>query len=74
MEAYYVDILSAHACFSEVVEEIAEGNVLEEGGFVFQANHPCFFHAGEDKFFYHALGGSEGRLEINLVGSCFLLA
>ena len=57
-----------------MVEEIAEGKVIDEGGFVFQANHPRFFHAGEDEFLSNALGGSDGLLAIKLAGPCFILA
>ena len=74
LEDYYVNRLSACARFPEVVEEIADGNVLEEGGFVFWENQPRFFHAGEDEFLPYALGGSYGRLESNLAGLCFILA
>ena len=66
MGAYHVDCLSARALCPKVVEEIVEGNVLEEGGFVFKENHPLFVHAGEDKFLPHAIGGSDGCLAIKL--------
>ena len=55
MDAYHVDSLSSYARCSNVFEEIAEGNVLGEGGFIFQVNHPLFFHAGEDEFLSQAL-------------------
>ena len=48
MEAYHCNSLYARACCSKVVDGIADGNMLEEGGFVFQANYSRFFHAGEE--------------------------
>ena len=56
-----------------MAEDIAEGDVLEEGGFVFKANHPRFFHAGEDEFLPDALGSSDGRLAIKLAGTVLFL-
>ena len=46
-----------------------EGDVLEEGGFVFKANHPRLFHAGENEFLPDAIGSSDGRLVIKLAGT-----
>ena len=51
-----------------------EGNVLKEGGLVFKVNQPHFFHAGEDEFLPHVLGGSDSRLATKLAGPFFLLA
>ena len=72
--AYYVGSLASRACCPEVVKDITEDGVLEEGGFVFKTNHPHFFHVGENEFLPHALGGSNGRLAIKLAGLFFLLA
>ena len=71
MDSYHVDSLSDRAQCSKVVEEIVEGNMLEEGGFIFKANHPRFFHTGEDEFLSHALGGLDGRLAIKLARPFF---
>ena len=71
MESDYIYCLASCACCPKVVEDIAEGNVLEEGGFIFQTNNPRFFHVGEDEFLPHALGGLDGRLTIKLAGPCF---
>ena len=57
-----------------MVEYIAEGNVLKQGGFVLKANHPHFFHTGEDEFLPHVFGGPDGLLAIKLAGQLFLLA
>ena len=71
LDAYHVDSLSARASCTKVVEEIVEGNMLEEGGLIFQANHPHFFHVRAEEFLSHALGGSDGRLAIKLAGPYF---
>ena len=73
MDSNDLDCLASRACFPEVVEDITEGDVLEEGGFVFKANHPRFFHAGENEFLPGALGVLDGRLVIKLAGPVLFL-
>ena len=48
--------------------------MLEEGGFVFKANHPLFFHARDNEFLPNAISGSDGRLAIELAGPVLFLA
>ena len=74
MESYDVNRLASRACFPEVVGDITEGDVLEEDGFVFKANHPRFFHAGENEFLPNAISGSDGLLSINLAVPVLFLA
>ena len=55
-------------------DDITEVDVLEEGGFVFKANHPRLFHTGDKEFLPSAIGGSDGCLAIDLAGPVLLLA
>ena len=71
LESNDVDQLASRACCPEVIEDITEGDVLEEGGFVFKTNHPCFFHAGENECLPEALGGLDGRLAIELARASY---
>ena len=71
MDSNYVNCLASRACCPEVVKDIADSNMIEEGGFVFKANHLRFFHAGEDEFLPPALSGLDGRLTIKLAGAFF---
>ena len=48
--------------------------MLKEDGFVFKANHPRFFHAGENEFLPDVLGVLDGRLAIEIAGPVLLLA
>ena len=48
--------------------------MLEEGGFVFKTNHPRLFDSGVQEVIPGALGGSDGRLAIDLAGTVILLA
>ena len=73
MEADDVDCLSSCGCCPDAIEDITEGDVLEEGGFVFKTNHPRLFHLGEHEFLPGSLGGTNGRLVIDLVGPVLLL-
>ena len=57
-----------------MVEDIIEGDVHEEGGLFFKADHPHFFHTGENEFLPGSLGGSDGRLAIELAGPVLFLA
>ena len=74
LESDDVDCLASRGCCPKVVEDITEGDVFEEGGFVFKTNHPGFFHAGENEFLPDALGGLDGHLAIKLAGPVILLA
>ena len=74
MDSDNVDCLDYHACCPKLVEDITKDDVLEEGGFVFKTNHPRFFHAGENEFLPDALGGLDGRLDIELAGPVLFLA
>ena len=56
-----------------MVKDISEGDVFEEGGFIFKANHPHFFHAGENKFIPDALGGSNDCLAIKFAAPVLFL-
>ena len=49
-----------------MIKDITEGDVLEEGGFVFKTNRPHLFRAGENEFFPKTLGGLDGHLVIEL--------
>ena len=73
LEANDVDCLASRACSPEVIEDITEVDVLEEGGFVFKTNHPRLFHSGEHKFLPEALSGTDGRFSIDLAGPVLLL-
>ena len=66
LEANAVDCFSSRACCPEVIKDITEGDVLEEGGFVFNMNHPHLFHLGDHEFLLDTIEGSDGPLEIKL--------
>ena len=74
MKADDGNFLAYCACCPEVIEDVTEGDVLEEGGFVFKTNHPRLFNSGEHEFLPDALGGTDGRLAIELAGPVLLLA
>ena len=73
MDSDDFNCLASRACCHKVIDNIMEGDVLEEVGFVFKTNHPRLFHSGEHEFLPDTLGGSDGRLAIELAGTVLLL-